>query len=666
VQYVSEAAQAIAEAQLKMKDVPAAVKICSVLHQRYPDEFCAMLMKEHEKGVLDVAGSGGLRRIRLRLFIELVLVGVYNSVNIVKDLLGILMVLTRVKAKSGSDEYLKSLSLVNAFVKAGLWHLFDIPRPSICGVSDDRIVEEASRQGNDEGRKLKDALAMYKEEESLAWRLPEKERHKLGEIVSEFFDKGCQCLEDSFQELKRIEVKNEEILNTKGDVPEGRQELLKVKRLDFDSMLRSMETLAETLGKSLPTMEVDEPGQEDVVAQIGTEFQQLFDDPEDRAMYLGLPSLSAVVPSVLLGRGDAATSFSNVEKMETDEGVDIDEETLSVVSSEEEEELSDSGQDQDEKKIQLGAVLARLPECVTIEDCDSFALDFVYSGGVKERSQKKLARVLGKPPHGALQLLPFYSRIVAILCPEFPLIKDILIKNLQKEFYGLKKRKEISKALLEPRLRNASYIAELVKFGVYPPGRAFVHLKSLLEDFSRDNIDTACCLVERCGKYLYKRSDTTIRMDNMMKIMMKMKNARNIDERHVMLIDSAYATVYDTTRVIEKKQRTPVQEYIRHLIYCKLSSSTIQTVEIQLLKLNWSDDEAQYVLKIIMGAVRKGKSDIVPVIAALCKRLSAYYPSLRMLVIDEVMEEIMMGMERPNPCALSTSYYHLYAVHLVH
>ena len=659
MQYVSEAAQAIAEAQIKTKDIPAAVKICSILHQRYPDEFCSMMMREHEKAVLDVSKSGGQRRVGLRLFIELVLVGVYNTVTLVNDLLGILMVLTRVKAKSGSDEYLKSLSLVNAFVKAGSWYMFDVPLPSPCG-ADEMNVDEASRQDNESGRRLQDALCRYKEEEMLAWRLPESDRHKLGEVVGEFFGKGCQCLEDSFQELKVIEARNEEILNTKGDVPEGRRESLKAKRLDFDSMLRSMETLAETLGNSLPTLKIDDTQQQDVVAHIGNEFQQLFDDPEDRAMYLGLPSLAAVVPSVLLGIRDTARSRSDAEEMEIDgEVLDVDEEILSVVSSEEEEDLRVSGQDQDEKKILLGNVLARLPECVTIEDCDSVALDFVYSGGVKERSQKKLVKVLAKPPHGALQLLPFYSRIVAILCPEFPLIKEIMVKNLQKEFYGLKKRKEISTALLEPRLRNASYIAELVKFGVYPPGRAFVHLKSLLEDFTRDNIDTACCLVERCGKYLYKRSDTTTRMDNMMKIMMKMKNAKNLDDRQVMLIDSAYSTVYDTRRAIEKKQRTAVQEYTRHLIYSKLSSSTIQSVETQLLKLNWSDEEAKYVLKIIMGAVRKGKSDLVPVIAALCKRLSVYYPSFEMQVIDEVMEEIMTGMERPNPCELPNHYYAL-------
>ncbi len=35
--YVSEAVTAITEANLKSKDINAAVQICSALHQRYPD-----------------------------------------------------------------------------------------------------------------------------------------------------------------------------------------------------------------------------------------------------------------------------------------------------------------------------------------------------------------------------------------------------------------------------------------------------------------------------------------------------------------------------------------------------------------------------------------------------------------------------------------------------
>lgn len=37
VQYVSEAVAALCEAPLRLSDVPAAVAVCSLLHQRYAD-----------------------------------------------------------------------------------------------------------------------------------------------------------------------------------------------------------------------------------------------------------------------------------------------------------------------------------------------------------------------------------------------------------------------------------------------------------------------------------------------------------------------------------------------------------------------------------------------------------------------------------------------------
>lgn len=145
-------------------------------------------------------------------------------------------------------------------------------------------------------------------------------------------------------------------------------------------------------------------------------------------------------------------------------------------------------------------------------------------------------------------------------------------------------------------------MGELAKFRVFPHGAAFSMLKGLLDDFSGHNIDAACALVETAGRFFYRwvgrrlctggvaskagcsgagRSgggaggtrmcstcaanlpasslqppgsrpaaplprrlpETSTRMANFLEVMMKLRNARNLDARQSSLVDSAYFAV---------------------------------------------------------------------------------------------------------------------------
>lgn len=65
-------------------------------------------------------------------------------------------------------------------------------------------------------------------------------------------------------------------------------------------------------------------------------------------------------------------------------------------------------------------------------------------------------------------------------------------------------------------------------------------LQSCLDDFSHHNIDVACNLLETCGRFLYRSPETTIRMANMLEILMRLKNVKNLDPRHSTLVENAY------------------------------------------------------------------------------------------------------------------------------
>ena len=93
-----------------------------------------------------------------------------------------------------------------------------------------------------------------------------------------------------------------------------------------------------------------------------------------------------------------------------------------------------------------------------------------------------------------------------------------MLSYLEAEFQTLLARKDATSLTLEPRVRNARYLAELAKFRLYPPGSFFVALKQLLDDFSHHNIDAACTLVETAGRPLIRMPETKIRMENMIEV----------------------------------------------------------------------------------------------------------------------------------------------------
>lgn len=80
--YISEIAAAIVDAKLKMTDVAAAVKLCSILHQTYAD-FSQHLFENWQKALSFKVGeklpNPSKLRVDLRFYAELVNMGLFNN-----------------------------------------------------------------------------------------------------------------------------------------------------------------------------------------------------------------------------------------------------------------------------------------------------------------------------------------------------------------------------------------------------------------------------------------------------------------------------------------------------------------------------------------------------------------------------------------------------------
>ena len=114
--------------------------------------------------------------------------------------------------------------------------------------------------------------------------------------------------------------------------------------------------------------------------------------------------------------------------------------------------------------------------------------------------------------------------MAATLTRVWPDITTSLVKDLEQQFHGQAKYKKNQN--IESRLKTARYIGELTKFRIAPPMVSFRCLRRCLDDFTGGNVDVACCVLESCGRYLYRLKHTNPRLTSLMDTMMRISKAK--------------------------------------------------------------------------------------------------------------------------------------------
>lgn len=113
--YISEIAAAIVDSKLKMTDVPAAVKLCSILHQTYA-EFSQHLFENWQKTLAikigDKIPNSSKLRVDLRFYAELLQAGIFTNKNAL-SLLG--SVLTTLINMDKEDHF--NIAIILSFCK---------------------------------------------------------------------------------------------------------------------------------------------------------------------------------------------------------------------------------------------------------------------------------------------------------------------------------------------------------------------------------------------------------------------------------------------------------------------------------------------------------------------------------------------------------------------
>ncbi|XP_017109245.2 regulator of nonsense transcripts 2 [Drosophila bipectinata] len=676
--YISEICAALAEAKLKMTDVPAVVTLASRLHCTYADfdvQFLEAWQKALNIKATEKINNPSKLRVDLRLFAELVSSGV---IQMKPGLAQLGVVLVHLIAQDKEDH--SNFSIILSFCRH-------------CGEEYAGLVPQKMQHlANKHGVELpkSDFLSADKQ-------------LNLRNMLKGYFKALCKHVLAEQAELMNMTKNIRRTMECKGEISTEKREKCEVMQASFDKLLASAQSLSELLGEPLPEL-----AKESECCNPGTVIDNMLDsaafgvldpwgDEETRSFYTDLPDLRQFLPNFSAPKVDLEQMEEPSELTEEaidaniDAEMDLDDPPSTASDSADNppseespaaaaaggapgpttsiseevkpqkmgsalmelgrQQQNQNGQTQNQNQTQLrqqfDTFLVNLFNCVNKELIDSAAIEFLLNFNTKPQ-RKKLTRTIFSVQRTRLDILPYLSRFVAIVHMCNTDVAADLSELLRKEFkWHIRKKNQLN---IESKLKIVRFIGELVKFGLFKKFDALGCLKMLLRDFQHHQIEMACAFVEVSGVYLYNCRDARLLMNVFLDQMLRLKTATAMDSRHAAQIESVYYLVKPPeSSKKEAAPRPPMHEYIRHLIFEELCKQNVERCIKMLRRINWQDPEtSSYAIKCLSKAYLL-RFPLVRCLADLVSGLSSYQPRAVTIVIDNVFEDIRAGLEIHSP-----------------
>lgn len=699
--YLSEIISACYEGLCKLKtpgEIGAGVEIVSALHQRFgPAEFTGYIAwyigrglatpdKSHLKTLAQEVREReekerlARQRVLIRVATELWLVGVLRSLDDVarpeeasKSKDNGKLVEGSAKARSRSDnadaepfplEVLKdmlghdrehvNLPLVVIFVKAFAWDILGAKTSSAEGrktvnedgtTTADRPEDSSASEAEDQASKDPPIIA------------PELQQRFKNILTRYFEDVKAHLLRDQKHLLSQGR-KNAEAYVKSGEVFEDRQSNYEKQLKSQERLVANAQVLADALGVEMPNLKEKDSAANSGDGAIGlvkageylrgqSDGSGIWEDEEERRFYENLMDLKERVPGILLEepkkkKTDVDEQVGKKIELKVESADKEAAETAAEVKTAEADDLSTAIANKS-VGAQVDAILARLPELSTKDQVDQAAMDFCFLNS--KASRNRLIKAVQEIPKGRSDLLPLYARLIATLGKYMPDVSQGLVSYLDDEFRSLQRRK--SKDFLgQVRTQNVRYLAELTKFGVVPEHVIFHCLKVSLDDFSRMNIEIICNLLENCGRYLLRNPETSPRMASFLETLQRKKSAQVMGQQERMLIENAIYYVNPPERAaIEQKERTPIELYLRKIMYQDLTRRTLDKTVKQIRKMHWEEDDIVHLLHKVFSKPGKIKYSNIHLLAVILGTIHRYHQDFTITVIDDLLESITFGLE---------------------
>lgn len=491
----------------------------------------------------------------------------------------------------GHDRDHANLPLLVIFVKTFSWDILGVKKTA--GTDGRRALDdEAGRPGD--GPAEQDDIEENSDDPPLI--APElQERFK--NILKRYFEDVKAHLVRDQKAVFSQSRKNAEAYVKSGEVFEDRQANFEKQVKAQERLVANAQILADVLGLEMPELKDGDASNSGNNGSIGIvkagEYLRgqgdgagIWQDEDERRFYENLADLKGKVPGILLEDGKK-------KKTEADEpvGKKTDPAENGDPAKPVDTSLDDQSTSIANKTIgaQVDAIILRLPDLTNKEATDQTAIDFCFLNS--KASRNRLVKALTDVPKNRGDLLPSWARLIATLGQYMPDIPKGVIEYLDAEFRSLQARKS-KEFLAQVRIVNIRYLAELTKFGIVPEHTVFHCLKVCLDDFSKMNIQIICDLLENCGRYLLRNPETSPRMNSFMETLQRKKSVQHIGPAERMLIENAIYYVDPPERpAIQQKERTPLELFVRKLLYVDLSKRTLDKIARQIRRMHWEEVE---------------------------------------------------------------------------
>lgn len=512
----------------------------------------------------------------------------------------------------GHDKEHTNLPLVVLFVKSFGWDVLGIKssvtdsQRSVKGdgaVKLSTVISE-TKESYDQSSADDDADPAFEANDPSLTSPELQQRFK--NVLNRYFEDVKTHIVRDHKSIQEQGKRNAEAYVKSGEVFEDRQGKYEKQLKAQEKLITNAQILCDALeNQEMPDLR--DKGSQDTSAPAGiglvktgeflrgqTEGVGIWEDEDERRFYENLIDLQDRVPSVLLeevkkkkadGEEQVGKRVDANPENKKDSEDSLTEKAQTTAS------LEDASTAIANKSVgaQVDALLARLPTLQTKEQIDQAAVDFCFLNS--KASRNRLTKAVQDIPKGRSDLLPIYSRLAATLSKYMPDVSQGLVSHLDEEFRSLQRRKQ-KDFLGSVRTSNIRYLAELTKFGVVPEHVIFHCLKVSLDDFSRMNIEIIGNLLENCGRFLLRNSDTKPMMASFLETLARKKTAQHLGQQERMIIENALYYVNPPERAaIQQKERSPVEMFISKLIYLDMDKKTYSRVLKSIRKLHWEDEE---------------------------------------------------------------------------
>ncbi|KJA29027.1 hypothetical protein HYPSUDRAFT_33531 [Hypholoma sublateritium FD-334 SS-4] len=702
--YVDELAGAVIEGLARCKtekDVWGAVEVISAVHRRFPKTFTPALISNlsmaisappkatlaaltPEQREKDDSTRVTRQRPIVRVSSELALVGIIKDAP---DRSGGEWVMKAMKELLSNDPSLSSLPLLTTFLKSYSRPFLGISPPLT--PKQISVTAEPGSLSNSQVQEIGENdhyPSLLSEEEEL---VEQDIRDRFKRMCEGYFDNVCKKLVIELKRLQEQDKRNHEAYIRSGEIFEDRQQAYEKMTKSYEKLLASCQSLSELLYLPLPSLPTASQKSDSIL--IGSNSSHMngdsdeilttggkWEDEEERRFFEDVQDLKDFVPSSVLGveeeveeeetkeleRERAEREKEEVRKLEEEleklSGTTASLDGVPVKHDESQEEdaptptpgtpkahtppLSPHLAPQGPSQL-LTALLVRLPDATNRVLIDQAAIDFAFLNS--KAARKRLVRFMSQVPKNRTDLLPHYSRLVATLNKYMPDVGIDVVAFLDEEFRYLQRKKNVVKELAEVRLKNILFFSNLTKFRVVPSHVILHMFKVCLDDFSGTNVENLALLLEGCGRFLLRSEDTAERFSTMLELMRRKQSMQHFDQRQLLLLENAYYQCNPPERAPkQEKTRTPMELFIRHLIYDVLAKKSIDKVLKLLRKLDWEDEEVKRYLHKIFTKPWKIKYGNIGLLAMLTYDLQRYRPAFAIAVVDQVLEDIRRGLEQ--------------------